>query len=309
MRAAWQFVRPVAGTPTAGSGSPMRRLEASSLPVWLPAPPSRPPAPWTRAKGLQAVPPPQVAPGCRRKRGNIGCAAPTGHLYRTPQKRQRTADGAEEAGSQAQGAQRHVSPPPPPPSGPPPPQPPPPSGLPPPLLLRPRLLRQIPCPGAWLPAAGVCWEWRRRSALSCCNCTDDYRSPNDGDVVEYTIGSSGGGPNYAYPHHRGQRGGHVQLYPTAHSGGDEGGLWAAAPLEERTKAVSLQFASERSELERDRKDYKKDLQKVYALELEASRKEKRLAKREEALNQWEEVVTELSAKLSAMNEILEEQRI
>jgi isopenicillin N synthase-like dioxygenase len=68
--------------------------------------------------------------------------------------------------------------------------------------------------------------------------------------------------------------------------------------------VSLQFASERSELERDRKDYKKDLQKVYALELEASRKEKRLAKREEALNQWEEVVTELSAKLSAMNEIL-----
>ena len=48
---------------------------------------------------------------------------------------------------------------------------------------------------------------------------------------------------------------------------------------------------------------------MYALELEASRKEKRLAKREEALNQWEEVVTELSAKLSAMNEILEEQRI
>jgi hypothetical protein len=35
-------------------------------------------------------------------------------------------------------------------------------------------------------------------------------------------------------------------------------------LEERTKAASRQFASERSELERDRKDYKKDLQKVYA---------------------------------------------
>jgi chromosome segregation ATPase len=35
-------------------------------------------------------------------------------------------------------------------------------------------------------------------------------------------------------------------------------------LEERTKAVSRQFASERSELERDRKDYKRDLQKVYA---------------------------------------------
>jgi hypothetical protein len=48
---------------------------------------------------------------------------------------------------------------------------------------------------------------------------------------------------------------------------------------------------------------------VYARELEASRKEKRLAKREEALNQREEVVTELSAKLSAMNGILEEQQI
>jgi DNA-binding helix-hairpin-helix protein with protein kinase domain len=77
----------------------------------------------------------------------------------------------------------------------------------------------------------------------------------------------------------------------------------------RTKATSRQFASERSELERDRKDYKKDLQKVYARELEASRKEKRLTKREEALNQREEVITELSAKLSAMNEIREEQRI
>jgi DNA repair exonuclease SbcCD ATPase subunit len=80
-------------------------------------------------------------------------------------------------------------------------------------------------------------------------------------------------------------------------------------LEERTKAASRQFASERSELERDYKDYKKDLHKVYARELEASRKEKRLAKREEALNQREEVVTELWAKLSAMNEILEEQWI
>jgi glutaredoxin 2 len=48
---------------------------------------------------------------------------------------------------------------------------------------------------------------------------------------------------------------------------------------------------------------------VFARELEASRKEKRLAKREEALNQREEVVTELRAKLSAMNKILEEQQI
>jgi hypothetical protein len=42
------------------------------------------PAPWTRAKGLQAVPPPQVAPGGRRKRGDAGCAALTGHLFQTP---------------------------------------------------------------------------------------------------------------------------------------------------------------------------------------------------------------------------------
>jgi septal ring factor EnvC (AmiA/AmiB activator) len=77
-------------------------------------------------------------------------------------------------------------------------------------------------------------------------------------------------------------------------------------LEEHTKAVSCQFASERSELERDRKDYKKDLQKVYARELEVGRKEKRLAKKEEALNQREEVVTKLQAKLSAFNKILEQ---
>jgi chromosome segregation ATPase len=48
---------------------------------------------------------------------------------------------------------------------------------------------------------------------------------------------------------------------------------------------------------------------VYARELEASRKEKRLAKKEEALNQREDVVTELQAKLCAFNEILEEQRV
>jgi hypothetical protein len=84
MRVVWRFARPVAGTLTAGSGSLMRRLEAPSLPAWLPAPPPRPSAPWIRAKGLQAVPPPQVAPGCRRKRGVIGCATLTGHLFWTP---------------------------------------------------------------------------------------------------------------------------------------------------------------------------------------------------------------------------------
>eukprot|EP00267_Zea_mays_P032511 XP_008665819.1 MAP7 domain-containing protein 1-like [Zea mays] len=61
--------------------------------------PPRPSAPQTRAKGLQAVLPPRV-------------------------KRQRTAGEVEEVGSQAQGAQRRVSPPPAPPSDPPPPPPP-----------------------------------------------------------------------------------------------------------------------------------------------------------------------------------------
>jgi hypothetical protein len=55
-------------------------------------------------------------------------------------------------------------------------------------------------------------------------------------------------------------------------------------LEGHTKAVSQQFAFKRSELAWDRKDYKKDLQKVYVRELEASRKQKRLAKKEEHLN-------------------------
>jgi hypothetical protein len=80
-------------------------------------------------------------------------------------------------------------------------------------------------------------------------------------------------------------------------------------LEERTKVASRQFASERSELEWDRKDYKKDLQKVYAQELEASRREKKLARREEAVSQREALATELRAKLSALDKILEEQRI
>jgi hypothetical protein len=55
-------------------------------------------------------------------------------------------------------------------------------------------------------------------------------------------------------------------------------------LEERSKAVSQRFAFERFELARDRKDYKKDLQRVYARELEVARKEKRLAKKEEHLD-------------------------
>jgi hypothetical protein len=72
-------------------------------------------------------------------------------------------------------------------------------------------------------------------------------------------------------------------------------------LEERTKEVSCQFVSERSELAWDRKDYKRDLQKVFARELEASQREKRLAKREEALSEREALTTEFRAKLKALD--------
>jgi AraC-like DNA-binding protein len=72
-------------------------------------------------------------------------------------------------------------------------------------------------------------------------------------------------------------------------------------LEERTKAASCQFASERSKLARDLKDYKRYLQKVFTRELEASRQKKRLAKREEALSEREALTTELRAKLKALN--------
>jgi hypothetical protein len=48
---------------------------------------------------------------------------------------------------------------------------------------------------------------------------------------------------------------------------------------------------------------------VYARELEASRREKNLARREEVVSQQEALATELRAKLSALDKILEEQRI
>jgi hypothetical protein len=44
---------------------------------------------------------------------------------------------------------------------------------------------------------------------------------------------------------------------------------------------------------------------VYARELEVARKEKRLAKKKEHLDQREEVITELQVKLDAFNKILE----
>jgi hypothetical protein len=75
-----------------------------------------------------------VTPAAPRGR-IVRFGSPVGAEEADSQKRQRTAGGAEETGSQAQGAQRRVSPLPPQPSGPPPPQPPPPSGSPPPPSL------------------------------------------------------------------------------------------------------------------------------------------------------------------------------
>jgi hypothetical protein len=85
MTAVWRFARLAAGTPSTGSGSLVHRLGVPSTSVWLPVPiPPWPPAPWTRAKGLQAVPPPQVAPGGRRRRGDAGCVALTGRSFWSP---------------------------------------------------------------------------------------------------------------------------------------------------------------------------------------------------------------------------------
>jgi hypothetical protein len=47
---------------------------------------------------------------------------------------------------------------------------------------------------------------------------------------------------------------------------------------------------------------------VFVRELEVTRKEKRLAKKEVHLDQREGVITELQAKLDAYNKMLEEQR-
>jgi hypothetical protein len=52
--------------------------------VRLPVPPSWPPAPWTRVKGPRVAPPPQVAPGSRRKRGDAAYIVLTSRLFWTP---------------------------------------------------------------------------------------------------------------------------------------------------------------------------------------------------------------------------------
>jgi hypothetical protein len=65
-------------------GGPQTVGVAPSAPARASRAPAAAPAPWTRAKGLQAAPPPQAVPGCRRRRGDVGCAVPTDHLFRTP---------------------------------------------------------------------------------------------------------------------------------------------------------------------------------------------------------------------------------
>jgi uncharacterized protein (DUF3084 family) len=79
-------------------------------------------------------------------------------------------------------------------------------------------------------------------------------------------------------------------------------------LEERTKAVSCQFALERSELEQGRKDLKEDLEEVIEREQNATREEGKLAKKKERLDQREVVITEFHEKLKAYNAVLEKQR-
>ena len=75
-----------------GGRDPLRGIWISDAPARGPQPtgvapsanPTVAPALWTRAKGLQAVPLPQVALGGRRRRGDAGCVVLTGRLFRTP---------------------------------------------------------------------------------------------------------------------------------------------------------------------------------------------------------------------------------
>jgi uncharacterized protein (DUF3084 family) len=79
-------------------------------------------------------------------------------------------------------------------------------------------------------------------------------------------------------------------------------------LEKRTKTASHQFASVWSQLKRDRKEYKRDLQRVCEQELEASRREKKVARREEAMTQREALMADFKAKLDALDKTLKTQR-
>jgi hypothetical protein len=61
-------------------------------------------------------------------------------------------------------------------------------------------------------------------------CPDGCHSLNDGDAVEYTVGSGRGGRSCACRRYRGRRGGCIQLQPAAHSKGDGGDFWVATPV-------------------------------------------------------------------------------
>jgi hypothetical protein len=65
----------------------------------------------------------------------------------------------------------------------------------------------------------------------------------------------------------------------------------------------------RSQIERDRKEYKKDLQSVCARELEATQRENKVAGREEVVTQREALTMEYQTKLSALDKTLEAQRV
>jgi hypothetical protein len=63
----------------------MRWLLAPSLLAWLPAPPLRPPARWTRAKGLHAVPLPRWPGGSEEERRRRLCRADESFVSNPPE--------------------------------------------------------------------------------------------------------------------------------------------------------------------------------------------------------------------------------
>jgi hypothetical protein len=77
-----------------GGRDPLRGIRISGAPVGGPQPvgvapsanPAMAPSPLDEEKGLQVVPPPQVAPGGRRRRGDAGCVELTGRSFRSPPK-------------------------------------------------------------------------------------------------------------------------------------------------------------------------------------------------------------------------------
>ena len=75
-----------------GCRDPLRKIWIFDAPAGGPQPagvarsanPAVSPSPLHKGKGLQAVPPPQVALGGRRRRGDVGCVALTGRSFWSP---------------------------------------------------------------------------------------------------------------------------------------------------------------------------------------------------------------------------------